>query len=178
MITMNAYKTKKRHVMTGTRCKTWFRAWLLLVTAAGLLLGGCTKEERADAELTAAMQEFVERWFPDERVRETAREGTGLRVRMCRGTQLLFDAGGQWGRIENPFRALPRGIVAGPVEEWLDEHRPEARVLLLEHADGYAVGLDTRELMRFDDDFHVTIQPWKDVDNHVEFNCSPCRGNN
>lgn len=64
---------------------------------------------------------------------------------MCRGTQVLFDSGSRWLRIENPARALPRGIVAGPVEEWLDEQRPAARVLLLEHTDGYAVGLDTRE---------------------------------
>ena len=69
---------------------------------------------------------------------------------MCRGTQVLFDSGSRWLRIENPARALPRGIVAGPVEEWLDEQRPAARVLLLEHTDGYAVGLDTRELVRFD----------------------------
>lgn len=34
-------------------------------------------------------------------------------------------------------------------------------VLLLEHTDGYAVGLDTRELVRFDTDFSVTISPWE-----------------
>ena len=77
------------------------------------------------------------------------------------GTQVLFDSGSRWLRIENPARALPRGIVAGPVEEWLDEQRPAARVLLLEHTDGYAVGLDTRELVRFDTDFSVTISPWE-----------------
>ncbi|WP_418390905.1 hypothetical protein [Alistipes communis] len=47
------------------------------------------------------------------------------------------------------------------MEEWLDEQRPAARVLLLEHTDGYAVGLDTRELVRFDTDFSVTISPWE-----------------
>ena len=80
---------------------------------------------------------------------------------MCRGTQVLFDSGSRSLRIENPARALPRGIVAGPGEEWLDEQRPAARVLLLEHTDGYAVGLDTRELVRFDTDFSVTISPWE-----------------
>ena len=101
--------------------------------------------------------------FPAQRIaaRETEREGAFLRVRMCRGTQVLFDSGSRWLRIENPARALPRGIVAGPVEEWLDEQRPAARVLLLEHTDGYAVGLDTRELVRFDTDFSVTISPWE-----------------
>lgn len=29
------------------------------------------------------------------------------------------------------------------------------------HTDGYAVGLDTRELVRFDTDFSVTISPWE-----------------
>ena len=96
-----------------------------------------------------------------DRCLETEREGAFLRVRMCRGTQVLFDSGSRWLRIENPARALPRGIVAGPVEEWLDEQRPAARVLLLEHTDGYAVGLDTRELVRFDTDFSVTISPWE-----------------
>lgn len=148
---------------------TWRCAALLLIAAGGLLLGGCTKEERADAALTAAMQEFVERWFPDERVRETTREGTGLRVRMCRGTQLVFDAGSRWLRIENRSKALPRGIVAGPVEEWLDEQRPAAQVLLLEHGDGYAVGLDTGELVSFDADYRVTIRPWEVADNGAEF---------
>lgn len=90
-----------------------------------------------------------------------ARGRVPARARMCRGTQVLFDSGSRWLRIENPARALPRGIVAGPVEEWLDEQRPAARVLLLEHTDGYAVGLDTRELVRFDTDFSVTISPWE-----------------
>lgn len=60
-----------------------------------------------------------------------------------------------------PRQALPRGIVAEPVEEWLDEQRPAARVLRWSHTDGYAVGLDTRELVRFDTDFSVTISPWE-----------------
>ena len=144
------------------------RLAVFAVTMFCLTAAGCTKEERADAELTAAMREFVGRWFPDERVRETEREGACLRVRMCRGTQLLFGAGSRWIRIENPARALPRGIVAGPVEEWLDAQRPAARVLLLEHTDGYAVGLDTREMVRFDADFHATISPWKVAEDDDE----------
>lgn len=157
-----------RDIMTIGK-NTWRCAALLLIAAATLLSWGCTKEERADAALTAAMQEFVERWFPDERVRETTREGTGLRVRMCQGTQLVFDAGDRWLRIENRTKALPRGIVAGPVEEWLDEQRPAARVLLLERGDGYAAGLDTGELVSFDADYRVTIRPWEAADNGAEF---------
>lgn len=145
-----------------------YRLHVCVLMILGLLVVGCTKEERADVELTAAMREFVGRWFPDERVRETEREGAFLRVRMCRGTQVLFDAGNRWIRIENPARALPRGIVAGPVEEWLDAQRPAARVLLLEHTDGYAVGLDTREIVRFDTDFHATISPWKVAEKVAE----------
>ena len=81
---------------------------------------------------------------------------------MCRGTQVLFDSGSRWLRIENPARALPRGIVAGPVEEWLDEQRPAAsRLPTWAGISGYAVGLDTRELVRFDTDFSVTISPWE-----------------
>lgn len=145
-----------------------YRLHVRVLMILGLLVVGCTKEKRADAELTAAMREFVGRWFPDERVRETEREGAFLRVRMCRGTQVLFDAGSRWIRIENPARALPRGIVAGPVEEWLDAQRPAAWVLLLEHTDGYAVGLDTREMVRFDADFHATISPWKVAEDGAE----------
>lgn len=145
-----------------------YRLHVCVLMILGLLVVGCTKEERADAELTATMREFVGWWFPDERVRETVCEGAYLRVRMCRGTQVLFDAGSRWIRIENHARALPRGIVTGPVEEWLDAQRPAARVLLLEHTDGYAVGLDTREMVRFDADFSVTISPWKVTEDDDE----------
>ena len=75
----------------------------------------------------------------------------------------VFDASDNWTWIENRERALPSGIVSGPIEEYLAEHYPEARILLLEHRKGDRVGVYSEVVLSFNDDFQVTVQPWEDV---------------
>lgn len=87
-----------------------------------------------------------------------------MQVTLCGGTMAVFDASDNWTWIENRERALPSGIVSGPIEEYLAEHYPEARILLLEHRKGYRVGLDSEVVLTFNEDFRVTVQPWEDVD--------------
>lgn len=129
-----------------------------------LLAAGCTKEDRPASPVSEAVNSFCQQWFPRERIIASERCGDGVRVTLCGGTVTLFDASDNWTRIENRERALPSGIVAGPIEAYLSGHHPDDRILLLEHRGGYRVGLDSEVLLSFDEEFHVTVQSWEDVD--------------
>lgn len=129
-----------------------------------LLAAGCTKEDRADAEVPETVKAFCLQWFPNERIVSAAEADGGIWVTLCGGTTAAFDASGSWTRIENRERALPRGIVSGPIEEYLAAHYPDSRILLLEHRKGYRVGLDSEVVLTFNEDFQVTVQAWEDVD--------------
>lgn len=155
-------------MITKRKNKPVCRALWCAAALVCLLGTGCTKEEREEPAVPEAVQAFCTQWFPEERIREAVKEGSELRVRMCRGTLLLFDEKNEWTSIENLRRPLPRALAAAPVQEWLDDNRPSAEVLLLERRTAYTVGLDTQELLLFDDGFRVTIKPWKTVDHGVE----------
>lgn len=139
--------------------------YLMAVLAFCLFAAGCTREDRPESSIPETIKTFCLHWFPDERiVAEEASGDGGFRVSLCGGTSAVFDASGNWTRIENRERALPSGIVAGPIEEYLAANYAEARILLLEHRDGYRVGLDSEVTLTFNEDFQVTLQSWKDAD--------------
>lgn len=143
---------------------TWRCAALLLIAAAGLLLGGCTKEERPADVLPAAVQDFCAEWFPTERVVSAERLDGGYRVTLCQGTRATFDATGAWRLLENYTTGLSRDIVRGPVAEYLGEHYGADDVLLLERRDGCRAGLRSGTLLIFDEDYAVTTSRWEPGD--------------
>ena len=140
------------------------RLHVYAMTIFGLLIAGCTKEARPESQVSETVKSFCLQWFPNERIIASERSGDGVQVTLCGGTMAVFDASDNWTWIENRERALPSGIVSGPIEEYLAEHYPEARILLLEHRKGYRVGLDSEVVLTFNEDFQVTVQPWEDVD--------------
>lgn len=141
-----------------------------LLAALCLLGAGCTKEAREEYGLPKGVEAFCLEWFPDERIVGSEPCDGGVRVSLCRGTEAVFDAlGTTWLRVANMKRGVPRGLVAGPVEEYLDAYYPDDKALLLERCDGFRVGLDAKVLLTFDADYGVTVTPWEIVDVIPEF---------
>ena len=97
-------------------------------------------------ELPSAARTFIERYFPARTVHHVQREkDDGRRKYECTlddGTQLEFDASGEWTEVDCKFSALPEGILPGRVAEHLAEFYPQAVAYKVERQlGGYEVSV-------------------------------------
>ena len=90
-------------------------AVLAAIVASLLLLTGCEEMEISYNKLPAAARAFIENYFPKETCVYAERDrDDGQReyeVRLSNGTEIKFDAQGQWLEVDCKFSLLPEGIV-------------------------------------------------------------------
>lgn len=114
----------------------WFRG-LLVVCMAAFALTSCDDEKRIDfGDLPGTAQTFISTYFGDIEVISIIREkddGTkNYDVRLSDGTEIEFDANGDWTSVECFFSELPAGILPAAVTDKVQELHP----------DGYVNGVD------------------------------------
>lgn len=149
-----------------------------LILMAGMLalpvcLGACSNKVEVviGDRLPAPAEEFIAKWFPGQRIARKTVSESGASATLSGGTQLEFDTAGAWRKIEDRINAIPVGIVAGPIEEYLSEHYPDDVIRMLEHnAEGYSVGLDSEVIVRFSEaQIFIEVASWVVVDTEVDF---------
>ena len=120
---------------------------MLLCGAFLLLSAGCDDEKQIGyGKLPAAAQAFIEHYFPECQVVSAEREkddgGKEYQVTLCNGTQIEFDARGDWTSVDCKFSLLPEGIIPEPIRADLATRYPEAAVHKIERQlGGYELSL-------------------------------------
>ena len=62
------------------------RLHVYAMTIFGLLIAGCTKEDRPESQVSETVKSFCLQWFPNERIIASERSGDGVQVTLCGGT--------------------------------------------------------------------------------------------
>lgn len=121
---------------------------VLATVLAGLLtFTGCDDEKTIGCdELPSAARTFIEQYFPARTPHHVQREkDDGCRKYECTlddGTQLEFDASGEWTEVDCKFSALPEGILPGRVAGHLAANYPQVVAYKVERQlGGYEVSV-------------------------------------
>lgn len=127
------------------------RIFGLCLLAIGAVVGlqSCDKDDEkniAVRELPQEAQRFVADYFSDQTVARTRQEKehgtTTYEVRFVDGTEIEFDAAGQWTHIDRPFGTVPAGIVPEVIATDVAARYPNAGIHEIEkEPGGYEVGI-------------------------------------
>lgn len=129
--------------------KRWHAYPVVLATiVSGLLvLTGCDDEVRISyGKLPAPARAFIETFFPAESCVRAGREKDDGRkeykVELSNGTEIVFDASGEWIEVDCKFSALPGGVLPGAVSAHIAGHYPQCVPYKVERqAGGYEVSV-------------------------------------
>lgn len=121
----------------------------VLTAFFSLLLGlsSCDDEERISyGRLPAAARAFIETYFPAESCVYAERDRDDGRreyeVRLSNGSEIKFDAQGQWFEVDCKFSLLPAGIVPDIIAADIAVRYPGAGMYKVERAmGGYEVSI-------------------------------------
>lgn len=120
---------------------------LATMVASMLLLTGCDDEERISyGKLPSAARTFIETFFPTESCVYAERDRDDGRreyeARLSNGTEIKFDASGEWTEVDCKFSLLPEGIVPQTIVEDLAVRYPEAGIYKISREmGGYEVAI-------------------------------------
>lgn len=108
-----------------------YPAVLAAMLACLLILAGCDDEVRISyGKLPSQAQAFIETFFPAESCVRAEREKDNGRkeykVELSNGTQIEFNASGQWIEVDCQFSALPAGVLPEAVSAHMAGHYPQA----------------------------------------------------
>ena len=118
-------------------------AFLFLLLAAW----GCDGEERISyGKLPSAARTFIETYFPTESCVYAERDRDDGRreyeARLSNGTEIKFDAQGQWTEVDCKFSLLPAGIAPQRIVEDIAVRYPEAGIYKIERQlGGYEISI-------------------------------------
>lgn len=129
---------KKRGILT---------ALCLLLFGAMVGLQSCDDEKSIGFDkLPKTARQFIGDHFPDQTVNRAKQEkdhGTvSYEVRLSDGTEVDFNAAGEWQHVDRPFGIVPDSIVPQAILSDLAGRYPEARIHEIEkEPGGYEIGI-------------------------------------
>lgn len=108
-----------------------YPAVLAAMLSGLLILAGCDDEVRISyGKLPSQAQAFIETFFPAESCVRAEREKNNGRkeykAELSSGTEIEFDASGQWIEVDCKFSALPAGILPEAISAHMGDHYPQA----------------------------------------------------
>lgn len=114
---------------------------LILLAAVALMSSGCDSERRVSLDrLPAAAQELLETYYTGRKPVEILRDRDDGRmeyeVKLADGSELTFDAEGEWTSIEGDYSFVPLPLVPQPVRDDLARRYADARVTSIERERG------------------------------------------
>lgn len=127
--------------------KRSFLTLCLLLFGALIGLQSCDDEKTITFDkLPQTARQFIGTYFPDQTVNRTRQEkDNGIisyEVRLSDGTEIDFDADGEWQHVDRPFGIVPDGIVPPTILSDLAGRYPEARIHEIEkEPGGYEIGI-------------------------------------
>lgn len=124
-----------------------YLAVLAAMVSGLLILTGCDDEVRISyGKLPSQAQAFIETFFPAESCVRAEREKDDGRkeykAELSNGTEIEFDASGEWIEVDCKFSALPGGVLPEAVSAHIAEHYPQCVPYKVERqAGGYEVSV-------------------------------------
>ena len=118
-----------------------YTAVLAAIVAGLLTMTGCDDEERISyGKLPSAARAFIETYFPAESCtyaeRDRADGRREYKAVLSNGTEIEFDAAGQWTEVDRKFSLLPAGIAPERIVSDLAARYPDAGIYKIERAPG------------------------------------------
>lgn len=111
------------------------------------------------AQMPAASQNFIKKYFSDiqvDRAVVSDREPRKYEVRFVNGTEIEFDARGEWMEIECEHRAVPKAIVPQKLLDYVAKNHPGRQIVAIKrNMRGYKLELDNDLDLKFDRDYRL-----------------------
>lgn len=143
---------------------------MTVLAAFFALLGlvGCDKDEVriSYGKLPSAARVFIEAYFPNETCNYAEQEKDDGRKEykavLSNGTEIVFDASGQWTEVDCKFSLLPAGIVPQRIVEDVSVRYPGAGMYKVERAmGGYEISIGSGlELIYSADGTFIREEHW------------------
>lgn len=111
------------------------------------------------AQMPAASQNFIKKYFSDiqvDRAVVSDLEPKKYEVRFVNGTEIEFDARGEWTEVECEHGAVPEAIVPQKLLDYVAKNHPGRQVVAIKrNMRGYKLELDNDLDLKFDRDYRL-----------------------
>lgn len=111
-------------------------------------------------QLPAKSQEFIKKYFPDEKVSYVKEESDFMEFSyeavLATGTKIEFVGSGEWKEVECRYSTLNEEIVPVQIREYVRKNFPETKFVKIEKGyRDYEVKLTNRLELTFDQNFNL-----------------------
>ena len=111
-------------------------------------------------QLPAKSQEFIKKYFPDEKVSYVKEESDFMELSyeavLATGTKIEFVGSGEWKEVECRYSTLTEEIVPVQIREYVRKNFPETKFVKIEKGyRDYEVKLTNRLELTFDQNFNL-----------------------
>ena len=111
-------------------------------------------------QLPAKSQEFIKKYFPDEKVSYVKEESDFMELSyeavLATGTKIEFVGSGEWKEVECRYSTLNEEIVPVQIREYVRKNFPETKFVKIEKGyRDYEVKLTNRLELTFDQNFNL-----------------------
>lgn len=111
------------------------------------------------AQMPAASQNFIKKYFSDiqvDRAVVSDLEPKKYEVRFVNGTEIEFDARGEWTEVECEHGAVPEAIVPQKLLDYVAKNHPGRQIVAIKrNMRGYKLELDNDLDLKFDRDYRL-----------------------
>lgn len=111
------------------------------------------------AQMPAASQNFIKKYFGDIQVDHAVVKDRGLKkyeVVFVNGTEIEFDAQGEWMEVDCEHGAVPEAIIPRKLLTYVEKNHPGRRIVTIKRdTRGYGIELDNDLDLKFDRDFRL-----------------------
>lgn len=120
--------------------------FITAIAASLAVLQSCEERTIKFEKLPAQAQAFIQQYFPTSDVILAEMEKDDgkkeYKVKLGNGTELDFNADGEWTSVDCEFSILPDGILLPAMSEYISTNFPEGKVYKIEkELGGYEVGI-------------------------------------
>ena len=114
----------------------------------------------AVGQMPKPAQEFVVKYFPDNKVMMAKQEGNivdrSYEVMFANGSKVEFDKSGEWTSVECKGTSVPDGIVPAPIAEYVQKNFEGIKVTKIEkEAKRYEIELSNKVELTFNKSFKL-----------------------
>lgn len=111
-------------------------------------------------QLPAKSQEFIKKYFPDEKVSYVKEESDFMELSyeavLATGTKIEFVGSGEWKEVECRYSTLNEELVPVQIREYVRKNFPETKFVKIEKGyRDYEVKLTNRLELTFDQNFNL-----------------------
>ena len=111
-------------------------------------------------QLPAKSQEFIKKYFPDEKVSYVKEESDFMELSyeavLATGTKIEFVGSGEWKEVECRYSTLNENLIPAQIKEYVTKNFPDTKFVKIERKyRGYEVKLTNRLELTFDNNYNL-----------------------